>query len=235
MKGFVRFVFLAVLAAFLGLPSGVTKPVSGAPHALEGAFSRSELRLADVQATLRSAEAALRREEPSAALRLLRGISSRSVTLYPGTPLVREAAAMWNKAEVGDFSIAASAAKADVVIVWQRDLLYEGQEIAGFTTWTRDDGGFKATVQVRTHLPGGKRFTLAQQRHTMMHELGHVLGLADVSDSKTLMGPLDLRKPVSKACDHEVQELRDLQNEIEGLRERALQGLAEQTADFRRS
>ena len=56
----------------------------------------------------------------------------------------------------------------------------------------------------------------------VIHELGHVLGLNDSPRVGDIMGPLDLRKPVTTLGVDEVQALRDIRESAAEIRRQAL-------------
>jgi Zn-dependent peptidase ImmA (M78 family) len=63
---------------------------------------------------------------------------------------------------------------------------------------------------------------LEHMRHTCAHELGHVLGLDDSPFYGDIMGPLDLKHPVTDFEATELESLRAVRAEAEQVREQVL-------------
>ena len=62
-----------------------------------------------------------------------------------------------------------------------------------------------------------KQMNANQMRHTAGHELGHMFGLDDVNTVGMLMGPLDLRRPVSKPNPTEIETVQAIREECESI------------------
>jgi len=73
----------------------------------------------------------------------------------------------------------------------------------------RHEVTYKGTIQIVSTPPGGD-LSSAETIDVVMHELGHLLGLADVSRAGLLMGPLDRGKPLERPTVREVDAVREL-------------------------
>ena len=97
-----------------------------------------------------------------------------------------------------------------------------GKEIAGHAVWSRDVqdwglGQFRAKVSadidLRYERPDGGYFSEDALVHATMHELGHVLGLWDSPEIGTIMGPLQLDRPVTALSQSEINSLMSARNQ----------------------
>lgn len=121
---------------------------------------------------------------------------------------------------------------AEVVIVFSPDGRRGNSPAAGHIAWRRwvgalPQGGFGARVQaridIRTELPGGQvPMNLAQMRHAVAHEIGHLLGLDDSPRVGDVMGPLDLSRPALEPSFEEILALRELRAAARQIRLRSL-------------
>jgi predicted Zn-dependent protease len=141
---------------------------------------------------------------------------------------------MWQAALSDDvrFETVTSDKEADIVVRFDSDVVSgSGREVGGTVNWSRsvvsDSSGthgiVKAQIRVRTHCPGSGRMNLEQMRHVACHELGHVLGLGDSPRVGDIMGPLDLRRPVTAIGTEEVDALRAIRDSANEVRRDALQ------------
>ncbi|MBI3721895.1 MAG: hypothetical protein HY248_05010 [Fimbriimonas ginsengisoli] len=80
-----------------------------------------------------------------------------------------------------------------------------------------------AEIRVRTHNPWARGMSFEQMRHEVAHELGHVLGLDDSRRLGAVMSPLDLRRPVGKVGDDELEALHRLRDLAAEVRREALE------------
>lgn len=145
---------------------------------------------------------------------------------------LNEALVLWRQAtdEGIAFSVVEDPKHADVVVRFQSRLGTGDTDYGGFTTWKRSvarDGrkaawSLCAQMELRTIQPSGEPMSVAQVRHAALHELGHVLGLADSKRVGDVMGPLDLSRPVGRPSLAEVDELKRLRRGAIDIRNRAL-------------
>ncbi len=110
------------------------------------------------------------------------------------------------------------------------DSLYVGGSLAaGRATWSRNvvDWGFgqitrevSARVEVRWKGTDGQNHSPAAMRHTLAHELGHVIGLDD-NPAGGIMGPLNAQNPETSLSSQEESALTGLLSASEDLFARA--------------
>jgi hypothetical protein len=111
--------------------------------------------------------------------------------------------AMWETALGQRLFEITETGRADVTIHFKSDVNIKGVEVCGHSEWTRGvlnpDSNptvvFTADVQVRMQKPNGGALSFEQLRACAAHELGHVLGLDDSSNSGDLMGPMNFNRP----------------------------------------
>lgn len=129
------------------------------------------------------------------------------------------------------FRQSADPATADVAVSFKPCIEMRGQEIAGYVNWKRTittsgTGDIKwkyhANMQIRTVNVDQAPMSFESMRHAAMHELGHVLGLDDSDQQGDVMGPLNVRCPVTAPKPHEVMAVHDLRIRAEQLRDDAL-------------
>lgn len=135
---------------------------------------------------------------------------------------------------IGFSGISASRSRTavEVVIVFSPDGRRGNSPAAGHIAWQRwvgplPQGGFGARVQaridIRTELPGSQvPMNLAQMRHAVAHEIGHLLGLDDSPRVGDVMGPLDLSRPAVRPSFEETLALRELRAAARNIRLRSL-------------
>lgn len=123
-----------------------------------------------------------------------------------------------------------TANKPTVVIHFRREVKVGREPVAGFATWKRRielDGdrvkalNVTADLQIRTINVNGRAMPKAAMTHEVMHELGHVLGLEDSNKVGELMGPLDVRRPVSAPLPFESKAVEDLRSEAKEIKQLA--------------
>ena len=136
---------------------------------------------------------------------------------------VKGAFEMWETAldQEVKFTRVAVGEPADVKIKFDQRTKLNNQIVSGYINWSRTvedtpEGPkphFKADVFLRTTDPNGRQMTAKTMRHTCGHEFGHMFGLDDVKDVGVLMGPLDIRHPVSAPCDAEIDTVKSIRAE----------------------
>lgn len=140
--------------------------------------------------------------------------------------------AMWDEAIPGILEItpAASREDADLVVEFGPRVTTDGQAVYGHFDWMRWvgqdlDGKYqsklKATIRIRTELPGGGKMPTSYLKHICGHEIGHVLGLDDGLRVGTLMGPGDIGV-CAKPNASEIEAVESLRSEAVKVRELAL-------------
>lgn len=139
---------------------------------------------------------------------------------------VEQAVAAWERGLDGEvkFQIVPMD-EANIKIHFGSDVRLKGEIVSGYINWSRSilrtSQGikplFKADIHLRTTDPKGNRMNLDCMRHTCGHEFGHMFGLDDASVVGPIMGPLDLRKPVKKPSDAEVDTVRSIRAEFESM------------------
>ncbi|MBI1331384.1 MAG: matrixin family metalloprotease [Armatimonadetes bacterium] len=140
---------------------------------------------------------------------------------------VKGAFEMWQKALDGDVSFerVEYGQPADVKIKFDQHTKLNNQIVSGYINWSRTveetttgpKPHFKADVFLRTTDPSGHRMTAKTMRHTCGHEFGHMFGLDDVKEVGMLMGPLDIRHPVSCPGEAEVETVKAIRAECQSL------------------
>jgi predicted Zn-dependent protease len=133
------------------------------------------------------------------------------------------AVAVWDKELEGDFpvTIVGKTEDADVVVQFVDSIPERGDDALGLIKleksyrWSRSSHSFKCkgTISIVRSATGG-RLTFAETRDVAMHELGHLLGLADADSTGVLMGPLERGKPLSKPTRTEVEDVKALRHAI---------------------
>ncbi len=106
-----------------------------------------------------------------------------------------------------------------IVVRFQPDVRQGDDIVAGYVNWKRTvvggEGRMTGDVQVRTARPDGSPMPMRAMRNTVLHEMGHLLGLDDSSREGEAMGPLDVSRPVSTPTDTEAATVRSLRAEAE--------------------
>lgn len=136
---------------------------------------------------------------------------------------VQDAIKVWEEALDGDVKyVPADWAYADVRIKFRESIRHYGVDVAGLATWTRhvtawsQDRFFyqvRGDISIRTATPLGTDMSLDALRHSVIHELGHILGLQDSYRFGDVMAPLDLARPVTRPSELEVGMLQELRDE----------------------
>ncbi len=140
---------------------------------------------------------------------------------------VKGAFDMWETAldhEV-TFSRVSHGEKSDVKIKFDQHTKLNNQIVSGYINWSRTveettEGPkphFSADVFLRTTDPAGNKMTGKTMRHTCGHEFGHMFGLDDVKEVGMLMGPLDIRHPLTKPTEAEVDTVKAIREECHNL------------------
>ena len=140
---------------------------------------------------------------------------------------VKGAFSMWETAldHQVDFARVEFGSEADVKIKFDTSTKLKNQVVSGYINWSRtvEDtvGGpvphFKADVFLRTTDPNGSPMPAKAMRHTCGHEFGHMFGLDDVKEVGMLMGPINLRCPVSAPNDAEIETVQAIRSECQTL------------------
>lgn len=123
-------------------------------------------------------------------------------------------------------------AEAEVKIRFDKNVKLKGQVVSGFINWSRKievtDGKvkpvFSADIKLRTTDPKGRLMSWEAMRHTCGHEFGHLFGLDDSKEIGKLMGPLDLRKPVTKPDESEVETVLAIREECKAIVQKSEKG-----------
>lgn len=140
---------------------------------------------------------------------------------------VKGAFEMWETALNQDvtFSRVSFGEKADVKIKFDQSVKLNNQIVSGYINWSRSvestiDGPlprFKADVFLRTTDPTGKPLQANAMRHTCGHEFGHMFGLDDVKEVGMLMGPINIKSPVARPNEAEVETVKAIRAECQSL------------------
>ncbi len=192
--------------------------------------AQSSLDAGDVKSAMAWTEAVMmdRQEKVYLDLSCAGNQSSTAANAFKG------ALQMWldSLPNAADLLFVKSESEADVVVRFNPQVVSEGLNVAGNIQWSRSivpyaDGqvraSVKAVIQVRTERPGSNQpMSFELMRHTCAHEIGHLLGLGDSYRVGDLMGPLDLRAPVSKLSETELQAMREMRDQASRIRGIAL-------------
>lgn len=185
----------------------------------------------DVRAALKKAESAVVAGDFELALALYEG------ALYPDgvtfaidrstldtdagwqDKAVYQALATWFSELDGDFPVnfVDDVEDAELVLSFVGEIQVTGTDALGLIRlkknyrWneTRHEVTYSGTIQIVSTPPGGN-LSNAETVDVVMHELGHLLGLADDSRAGSLMGPLDRGKPLKRPTVREVAAVREL-------------------------
>jgi hypothetical protein len=141
--------------------------------------------------------------------------------------LVERAARVWSEALDGQVVfVPASARSADVHVRFAPAVWVDAVRVCGSATWRRGilrwgPSSFSyqvsASIEIATESPFGGDAPEAVMTHALLHEIGHVLGLADSPRVGDVMGPLRLDRPAARPSDSEVLSLLQLRNQTVGL------------------
>ena len=198
---------------------------------LAAADSVPESVSSDVRAALTKAEQAVADGEYELALALYEGslyptgitFAIDRSTLYADVDwqatAVYLALATWFKELDGDFPVyfVDDVDEADLVLSFVDEIDVAGPDPLGLIRlkksyrWNslRHEVAFDGTIQIVRSAPGGK-LSNAETVDVVMHELGHLLGLADMSRAGCLMGPMNRGKPLERPTVREVDDVREL-------------------------
>ncbi|MCX7799714.1 MAG: hypothetical protein N2109_05155 [Fimbriimonadales bacterium] len=140
-----------------------------------------------------------------------------------GARALRTASEAWNRAlgGVGAFVWLEQAGAADVVVSVRETLGDGTRSFAGFTRWTRSvrggSGRLTGELALATRSRDGRRLTPAELLHAALHELGHLLGLADAAEASSVMSPLGLGSPLREPSAEDARAVLRLRSEALGL------------------
>jgi predicted Zn-dependent protease len=133
------------------------------------------------------------------------------------------AAAVWEKELDGDFpvTLVERTDEADVVVRFVDSIPERGEDALGLIKleksyrWSKSTHSFKCkgTISIVRSATGG-RLSFSETRDVAMHEMGHLLGLADVETTGVLMGPLERGKPLTKPTRNEIEDVKSLRQTI---------------------
>ena len=139
---------------------------------------------------------------------------------------------LWNKGLEGETPFVRTdiAEGSDIQLKFENDVMDGNVAVGGLVKWRRAityvDGQpldkTSADVQVRVKMPRGGYMSFEHMRHEASHELGHVLGLDDSPRSGDIMSGLDLRHPVGKISDFELDALKRLRQAAHEVKDEAL-------------
>lgn len=128
----------------------------------------------------------------------------------------------WHQRLQGDSPIrlVSSKAKADLTIVFVNKVPSSSHDALGLIElqkqyrWNnvRHEVTNSGTIWVQRTWDG-KYLTEDQMTEVICHELGHLLGLADVDNVGTLMGPMVMDRPTMEPAAHELSALKRLRHE----------------------
>ena len=105
-----------------------------------------------------------------------------------GERYVRQAFDDWTMVGIPvRFEMVADSARADVTVVWRESL---PEKRVGLTQMTGvNDFYTKGVIVLATHRPGGAALIPAHVSSTVLHEVGHLLGLGHANDTASVMFP----------------------------------------------
>lgn len=127
--------------------------------------------------------------------------------------------------------VPAPANLADLTIDYKTTVAMAGRDVVGTATCRRGvrewSGGvftYHATgsLEVATQSPQGRGLSMAALKQATMHEVGHYLGLDDTPRAGSLMGPIDLFRPVSGPTQAELTVLFDMRALAGSIKDRAV-------------
>lgn len=136
---------------------------------------------------------------------------------------LRRAVEAWNRALEGEseFLWVEDGSSADVLVSVRETLGEGGRSFAGLTRWVRSvqggRGRLTGELALATKAQSGRRLTPQELLHAALHELGHLLGLADASDATSVMAPLGMATPCAEPSADDLQAVRRLRIEALGV------------------
>jgi hypothetical protein len=139
---------------------------------------------------------------------------------------LRDGIARWEQALGGAvrFAFISDPNRAEIRVRFSESLAQIDANAAGHCDYVREivNGQPRTTAKlsVLTRTPSGEPMSHELMRHTVMHEVGHVLGLEDSQEVGAVMGPLDLANPVSEISPIEIEELLWARSEARQLAQR---------------
>jgi hypothetical protein len=208
----VRFVSLFVALSAVATASNNTLPLSVSD---------------DVKNAIEKADTALGTGERQLALALYEGslypdgiklaVDDSTVTSDSQFRGVSQALDIWRAELQGDFPVELvyDVKQADVVVKFVDTIDDRGTDTLGLIKlqksfrWSsvKREITYRGTISIVRSAPGG-RLTQAEVRDVAMHEIGHLLGLADTSRHGVLMGPLERGKPLNKPTQQETEDVK---------------------------
>ncbi len=119
---------------------------------------------------------------------------------------------------------------ADIHLKFENDVKDGKVAVGGLVKWKRAidfvDGQptdkTSADVHVRVKMPRGGYMSFEHMRHEASHELGHVLGLDDSPRMGDIMSSLDLRHPVGRISNFELDALKRLRQAAHEVKDEVL-------------
>ena len=138
---------------------------------------------------------------------------------------VTSALDVWREELDGDFpfSLVNDVKDADVVVRFVDSIPERGEDTLGLIKieknyrWSRSFHSFTckgAILIVRSC--DGEWLSQSETRDVVMHEIGHLLGLADSPDVGLLMGPLERGKPLLRPTPGETEDVKALRRTLRG-------------------
>lgn len=181
----------------------------------------------DVKNAIRKAGEALDKGDRQLALALYEGslfpdgvkiaIDETTVSTDEQGQAVFQAMGVWERVLPGDFPVkyCPRVEEADVVVKFVDSIEERGSDALGLIkiqksfrwTSTRREVSYRGTISIVRSAPGGK-LTQAEVRDVAMHEIGHLLGLADAPTIGLLMGPLERGNPVNRPTAQETEDVK---------------------------
>lgn len=187
----------------------------------------------DVRNAIERADAALLDGERQFALALYEGslysddvklaIDERTLDSFKQKQGIVSALETWERVLEGDLPIrfVDRIEDADVVVQIVDSIPERGQDALGLIKleksyrWSRSSHSvsYKGTISIVRSAPGG-RLSQSEVADVAMHEIGHLLGLADAGKIGLLMGPMERGNPLSEPTDEEIEDVKALRRTL---------------------